>query len=110
MKRAAERRRNWSDVTRARREERRKGGLNSPKVAKSPRVAEQCDVKFNQQSQNAFEEHQKRSGKENAAFFFCSRNEKKRVCKEKLTDAAAGGTKLGPALTLIPVLMRGKCV
>ncbi|GFU07288.1 DDE_3 domain-containing protein [Trichonephila clavipes] len=34
------------------------------------------------------------------------RNEKKRVCKEKLTDATAGGTKLEPALTLIPVLMR----
>ncbi|GFX23608.1 hypothetical protein TNCV_3770811 [Trichonephila clavipes] len=34
---------------------------------------------------------------------------KKRVCKEKLTDATAGGTKLEPALTLIPVLMRGKC-
>ncbi|GFW76088.1 hypothetical protein TNCV_2057351 [Trichonephila clavipes] len=31
-KRAAERGRNWSDVTRARREERRKGGLNSPKT------------------------------------------------------------------------------
>ncbi|GFV55113.1 hypothetical protein TNCV_2623341 [Trichonephila clavipes] len=39
-----------------------------------------------------------------------SRNEKKRVCKEKLTDATACGTKLEPALTLIPVLMRGKCV
>ncbi|GFW25685.1 hypothetical protein TNCV_1309461 [Trichonephila clavipes] len=38
-----------------------------------------------------------------------NRNERKRVCKEKLTDATAGGTKLEPALTLIPVLMRGKC-
>ncbi|GFX67378.1 putative RNA-directed DNA polymerase from transposon X-element [Trichonephila clavipes] len=37
------------------------------------------------------------------------RNEKKRVCKKKLTDATAGGTKLEPALTLTPVLMRGKC-
>ncbi|GFV25903.1 uncharacterized protein TNCV_3868701 [Trichonephila clavipes] len=35
---------------------------------------------------------------------------KKRVCKEKLTDATAGVTKLEPALTLIPVLMRGKCI
>ncbi|GFW20394.1 hypothetical protein TNCV_2729331 [Trichonephila clavipes] len=35
---------------------------------------------------------------------------KKRVCKEKLTDATAGGTKLEPALTLIPVLIRGKCI
>ncbi|GFW97008.1 hypothetical protein TNCV_4802211 [Trichonephila clavipes] len=43
-------------------------------------------------------------------YFFYSKNEKKRVCKEKLTDATAGGTKLEPALTLIPVLMRGKCV
>ncbi|GFV06348.1 hypothetical protein TNCV_1528721 [Trichonephila clavipes] len=41
---------------------------------------------------------------------FCSRNEKKSLCKEKLTDATAGGTKLEPTLTLIPVLMRGKCV
>ncbi|GFV91452.1 hypothetical protein TNCV_2689151, partial [Trichonephila clavipes] len=31
-KRAAERGQNWSDVMRARREERRKGGLNSPKT------------------------------------------------------------------------------
>ncbi|GFW03276.1 hypothetical protein TNCV_463901 [Trichonephila clavipes] len=38
-------------------------------------------------------------------FFLCSRNEKKRVCKERLRDATAGGTKLEPALTLIPVLM-----
>ncbi|GFW08945.1 hypothetical protein TNCV_3474951 [Trichonephila clavipes] len=42
--------------------------------------------------------------------FFCSRNKKKRVYKEKLTDATAGGTKLEPAFTLIPVLMRGTCV
>ncbi|GFX61619.1 hypothetical protein TNCV_5111061 [Trichonephila clavipes] len=35
---------------------------------------------------------------------------KKRVCQEKLTDATAGVTKLEPALTLIPVLMRGKCI
>ncbi|GFV18612.1 hypothetical protein TNCV_2872441 [Trichonephila clavipes] len=42
--------------------------------------------------------------------FFCSRNEKKKSLQVKLTDATAGGTKLEPALTLIPVLMRGKCV
>ncbi|GFU51185.1 transposable element Tcb2 transposase [Trichonephila clavipes] len=43
-------------------------------------------------------------------FLFAAGMKKKRVCKEKLTDTTAGGTKLEPALTLIPVLMRGKCV
>ncbi|GFW86339.1 hypothetical protein TNCV_4331231 [Trichonephila clavipes] len=57
-----------------------------------------------EERQNAFEEHQERSGKENAAFF-AARMKKERVCKEKLTDATAGVTKLEPALTLIPVLL-----
>ncbi|GFV47748.1 hypothetical protein TNCV_2653111 [Trichonephila clavipes] len=50
-------------VTRARMEERREGGLTAPK--------------------RVFEEHQKRSGKENAAFFL-QLNEKKGVCKGNL--------------------------
>ncbi|GFT52240.1 hypothetical protein TNCV_4275551 [Trichonephila clavipes] len=36
-------------------------------------------------------------------FFGAAGMKKKRVCKEKLTDATAGVTKLEPALTLIPV-------
>ncbi|GFX95273.1 hypothetical protein TNCV_848641 [Trichonephila clavipes] len=41
--------------------------------------------------------------------FFAARMKKKGVCKENLDDTA-GVTKLEPALTLIPVLMRGKCI
>ncbi|GFS98338.1 hypothetical protein TNCV_2208701 [Trichonephila clavipes] len=49
-------------------------------------------------------------GRKMMLIFFAAGMKKKRVCKEKLTDATAGGTKLEPALTLIPVLMRGKCI
>ncbi|GFW97085.1 hypothetical protein TNCV_2697071 [Trichonephila clavipes] len=37
-------------------------------------------------------------------------NEKERSLQGKLTDDTAGVTKLEPALTLFPVLMRGKCI
>ncbi|GFW72036.1 hypothetical protein TNCV_4789241 [Trichonephila clavipes] len=37
-------------------------------------------------------------------------NENERSLQGKLTDDTAGVTKLEPALTLIPVLMRGKCI
>ncbi|GFV26884.1 hypothetical protein TNCV_3455541 [Trichonephila clavipes] len=50
-------------------------------------------------------EHQKHSGKENAAFFFAARMKRK-----ESADDTACVTKLEPALTLIPVLMRGKCI
>ncbi|GFU10644.1 hypothetical protein TNCV_1773171 [Trichonephila clavipes] len=46
-------------------------------------------------------------------YFFCcccSWNEKERSLQGKLTDDTAGVTKLEPALTLIPVLMRGKYI
>ncbi|GFY11747.1 hypothetical protein TNCV_1529391 [Trichonephila clavipes] len=70
-------------------EERRNGGLTAPKrVRGAPKT--QC--------------------KEECCYFFAAGMKEIRVFKEKLTDATAGGTKLKPALTLIPVLMRGKCV
>ncbi|GFV40253.1 hypothetical protein TNCV_1444061 [Trichonephila clavipes] len=77
-------------ITRARMEERRKGGLSVPKrVRGAPRT--QWEGK--------------------CCYFFCAAGMKKKsVCKEKLIDATAGVTKLEPASTLIPVLMRGKCI
>ncbi|GFV77727.1 uncharacterized protein TNCV_1574761 [Trichonephila clavipes] len=81
-------------VTRARMEERRKRGLSAPKrVRGAPRT------QWEGKSCNFF------------SFFFCEAGMKKKsVYKEKLTDATSGVTKLEPALTLIPVLMRGKCI
>ncbi|GFU12847.1 hypothetical protein TNCV_3574101 [Trichonephila clavipes] len=81
---SGQRGRNWSDVTRARKEERREGLTIPKRIRGAPKTQW-----------------------EGECCFFCSRNEKERVCKEKLTDTTAGGTKLEPALTLIPVLMRG---
>ncbi|GFW75022.1 hypothetical protein TNCV_2678901 [Trichonephila clavipes] len=72
-------------VTRSRMVERRKGSLSAPKrVRGAPRTQWEGKCCY---------------------FFLCASGmKKKRVCKEKLTDATAGVTKLEPALTLIPVL------
>ncbi|GFW27004.1 hypothetical protein TNCV_1378421 [Trichonephila clavipes] len=42
--------------------------------------------------------------------FFFAAGMKRKSLQVALTDATAGGTKLKPALTLIPVLMRSKCI
>ncbi|GFW18633.1 hypothetical protein TNCV_1222941 [Trichonephila clavipes] len=57
---------------------------------------------------------QTQNARQPAGYMIAEKREQKRAgmkrkeSASKLTDATAGGTKLEPALTLIPVLMRGK--
>ncbi|GFT03049.1 hypothetical protein TNCV_1361301 [Trichonephila clavipes] len=65
----AERERNSSDVTRARREERRKGAKSQKCVPEAP----------------------KRSGEKECCIFFRSQNKKERSLQVELANATAGG-------------------